>query len=75
MIMNYFLICYADFIQDQPTRTTVGKAMIATISLNLVVNFSFILFDAIKPLYYKLRLKYFKEKHARLKAKITEREF
>jgi hypothetical protein len=60
MIMTYHLICFADLISDEPTRNLIGWSMIGSISLNLVVNFTFIMFCALKKSFYKLRLKYYK---------------
>ena len=60
MVMNYFLICYADFIVDQETRNQVGWAMIGVISLNLIVNFGYIIIRAIKEMIYNLRTKFYK---------------
>jgi len=37
----------------------MGWSMIASISLNLVINIAFILFGAIKGSYYKYRLQYY----------------
>ena len=60
MVMNYFLICCADFIVDQETRNQVGWAMIGAISLNLIVNFGYIIIRAIKETIYNLRTKFYK---------------
>ena len=71
-VINYHLMCFADFVDDS-RREWTGMSMIVTISLNLAVNFSFIMFSALKKQYYKFRLSYYKSKLARLHKKIEKR--
>ena len=65
-IFNYHLMCCADFIKEQETLYLMGWSMIFFISLNLLVNLTFIMFGVFKELFNKYRLKYYKKKHARL---------
>ena len=53
MFMNYWILLLMDLIEDAITTNYVGFAMIATISLNLLINFSYILFTAIKAMFIK----------------------
>ena len=73
MFMNYFLICYADFVQDEETRTTLGWAMIGVVSFNLAVNFGAILVGALLKMCSKLRVKYYIWLKAKLKNSIREK--
>ena len=73
MFMNYFLICYADFVQDEETRTTLGWAMIGVVSFNLAVNFGAILVGALLKMCSKLRVKYYMWLKAKLKNSIREK--
>lgn len=58
-ITNYHLMCFADFVQDEPTRNIVGLSMIVCVGLNLTINIGFIMLGAIKDACRKLRIKYY----------------
>lgn len=70
MITNYHLMCFADFIQDEPTRTTVGWSMIAFVTLNLLINIGYIMFGGIKKGCRTGMIKYYNWKIGKLKASI-----
>ena len=72
MFMNYWILLLMDLLEDAITTNYVGFAMIATISLNLLINFSYILFTAIKAMFIKYRLKYYQWKLKRLMKKADE---
>jgi hypothetical protein len=71
--MNYHLMCFADFISDEQTRSLVGWSIIGCISFNLFINMSYIVIDSIKCAFYKLRTAYYKAKLKRLKKLIALR--
>lgn len=73
MFMNYFLICYEDFVQDKKTLNSLGQAMIGVVSLNLVVNFGAIIVGALIQICSILRVKYYKWLKAKLKKSIREK--
>lgn len=60
--LTYHLICFADFINEEPTRDLVGFSMIVVCTFNLVTNLSHIMFGELKKIYKMLRLKYYKWK-------------
>lgn len=64
-ITNYHLMCFADFVEDEPTRNVVGMSMIVCVSFNLVINVGYIMLGAIKDACIKLRKRYFTWKKAR----------
>jgi hypothetical protein len=66
LLVNYHMICFADFISDNRTRTIMGWSLIATISVNLLVNFGYIVFGSAKESYYKLRKRYLLRKRDKL---------
>ena len=68
------MICFADLVPDQATRGYVGWSMVATMVLNIILNFGLILSVSITDLFKALRLKYYKRKNARLKKQIRKRE-
>jgi hypothetical protein len=63
-------MCFADFIQDEPTRTIVGWSMIAFVTLNLLVNIGYIMFGGIKKGCRAGMIKYYNWKIGKLKASI-----
>lgn len=72
-ITNYHLMCFADFVQDEHTRKIVGWSMISCVCLNLIVNIGFIMVNAIKDSYFKLRRRYYERKLRVLKKRIAQR--
>ena len=70
-IMNYHLLCFTDIVTLQSTRNLLGWSIIGCITFNLLVNMSFIMFNAIKDAYLEYRLKYYQYKlKMLLKAKL-----
>ena len=74
VIMNYHILCFADFIQDEPTREIMGFSMIGFVCLNLLTNIGSIMFGEIKNSFIRLRTKYWKCKLEKIKKKLKEKE-
>jgi len=70
MITNYHLMCFADFIPDEPTRTTMGWSLIAFVTLNLLINICYIMFGGIKKGCRSAKIKYYNWKISKLKTSI-----
>ena len=45
------MLCFADFIQDEPTREVMGFSMISFLCFNLVTNMDSIMFGEIKKIF------------------------
>jgi hypothetical protein len=71
--MNYHILCFADFIQDEPTREVMGFSMIAFLCINLLTNIGFIMFGEIKKTYFSFRLKYYTWKLIKMKKFLKEK--
>ena len=67
IILNYHLLCFADFVVDTKTRNLVGWSMIVSIGICLFINMTFIIGNAIKDTYIKYRFKYYQWKLNRSK--------
>ena len=72
-ISNYHLMCFADFILDEPTRNIMGWSMVSCVGFNLIVNLGFILINTAKDSFYKLRKKYYQSKLKSLKKRKAAR--
>ena len=66
MFMNYHLMCFADFILDEPTRDYMGFSMIAFVSFNFFVNISYIIYCEGRASIRRLQIRYYKWKRAKL---------
>jgi hypothetical protein len=60
--MNYHILCFADFIQDEPAREVMGFSMISFVCFNLLTNIGSIMFGEIRKNFYIFRRKYYKLK-------------
>lgn len=67
-ITVYHLMAFADVVQDQETRTIFGWSLVVCISFCLFTNVSYILHGTLKEAYKKLRVKYLRNKLAKLQA-------
>ena len=47
MFINYHLIVFADLVRDRKTLLQVGMSAIITITLNLFVNFGYIIYNSV----------------------------
>ena len=63
-LLNYHMLCFADLIRDAPTLQLMGWSAIISITLNLVINFSFIIYTSGKLSVRQIRIKYYKKKQA-----------
>jgi hypothetical protein len=72
--MNYHILCFADFIQDERSREVMGFSMIAFLCFNLLTNIGSIMLGEIKKIYFKLRLKYFLWKLKKIKKRLKEKQ-
>ena len=57
--MNYHILCFADFIQDESAREVMGFSMIAFLCFNLITNIGSIILHEIKKSCARFRLKYY----------------
>lgn len=73
-LTTYHLMCFADFIEDEPTRTTVGWSMITCVSFNLLLNLSVIVFGAAKQVCRRLKIKYLKWKLEKLRERVEKKQ-
>ena len=73
-IMNYHILCFADFIQEEPTREFMGFSMIGFVCLNLLTNIGSIMSGEIKKSCISLRTKYWKWKLEKVKKRLKEKE-
>ena len=73
-IMNYHILCFADFIQDEPTRELMGFSMIGFVCFNLLTNIGSIMFGEIKKVCISFRLKYYRWKLKKIKKRIREKQ-
>ena len=71
--MNYHILCFADLIQDEPTREVIGFSMITFLCFNLFTNIGSIMLGEIKKGYAKFRLKYYKWKLEKIKKRLNEK--
>lgn len=74
IIINYHMMCFADFVQDDWTRGIVGWSMMATVGFNLIINMMYIIVGSVKDSYKNIRLKYTIWKLDRLKKKLAARK-
>ena len=74
MILIYHMLCFADLVTEEQTRSNIGWSMIAIMCGTIVFNFSIILFDSIGVFYKKVRLWYYSRKNLRLKIRIKKWE-
>jgi len=74
IIINYHLMCFADFVQDDWTRGIVGWSMMATVGFNLIINIGYIMVGAVMDSYKNIRFKYARWKLERLKKKLAARK-
>ena len=72
--MNYHIMCFADFIQDERAREIMGFSMIAFLCFNLLTNIGSIMFGEIKKIYFKLRFNYYKRKLQKIKKRQKEKQ-
>ena len=63
MILIYHMLCFADLVTEEQTRSNIGWSMIAIMCGTIVFNFSIILFDSIGVFYKKVRLWYYSRKN------------
>lgn len=73
LLINYHMICFADFISDSKTRTKMGWSLIVTLAVNLLINFGYIIFTTSADAYRKLRRKYLIRKRDRLREEAETR--
>ena len=65
----YHLLCFADLVQDGPTRLKVGWSMIASLSCFLGFNFTLVLKELVCDLLLKLKAYLRKRKQAKQQAR------
>ena len=73
-IMNYHILCFADFIQDEPTREKMGLSMISFLCFNLLTNIGFIMFGEIKKSFVSLRFKFYEWKLEKIKKRLKAKQ-
>ena len=69
MLLNYHVLSFANLIQDNETRITMGWSMITVMSINIGTNFINISFQEGTKTYKDLRLRYYTHKRDKLLAK------
>jgi len=73
-IINYHMLCFADLVTDSATLNLIGYSAIFTITVNLTINFGFILVTNVKEVIKKFKTKYYNKKIARLKKSIAKKQ-
>jgi hypothetical protein len=72
--MNYHILCFADFIHDEPTRELIGFSMIVFLCFNLLTNIGSIMIGEIKKTCFSFRLKYYKWKLNKIKKFLIQKQ-
>jgi hypothetical protein len=72
-LLNYHLMIYAGLLNHKSEFKITGWSAIVTVTINLLVNFTYILFNAANDSYRKLRTKYYVRKRRRLIDKIKRK--
>jgi len=60
------MLCFADLVLDAPTLQLLGWSAIVTITLNLSINFGFIIFTNGRETYKYFKIKYYNNKRAKI---------
>lgn len=63
VLLLYHMMCFNGLVIEQKTRTVIGWTMIATMMINIGINFSVISYGSMKKAYFSLRLRYWKRKN------------
>lgn len=72
-LLNYHVLLYADLIKHKSQLKIAGWSAIVTVTVNLIANFTYIIFNAASDSYKKLRTKYYVRKRRRLIDKIKRK--
>lgn len=73
-ITNYHLMCFADFIEDEPTRNVMGWSLIFCVCFNLFINIGSIMVGVAKNSFKTCKKSYYVRKLNKLKKRRAEKE-